>query len=154
MEDSIYSDMTLESKNLYRNTITKLAKKKNISEHEFVDSIKDDNHIGFKLFKNKKDKLKFNIYISIIFFLTSIICFFLSFYFIKYRILGFIILFIPISQLILQLLNHLLTSFVSPKVVPKLDYTKGIPDDARTMVVIPTIVSNREKIKEMFDTLE
>ena len=38
--------------------------------------------------------------------------------------------------------------------LPKLDYSKGIPNDSRTMVVIPTIVANKTKIKEMFDVLE
>ena len=41
------------------------------------------------------------------------------------------------------------------KLLPKLDFTKkGIPEDSRTMVVIPTIVGNEAKIKEMFDVLE
>ena len=154
MEDSIYSDMTRESKNLYRGRITKLAKKNNVKEYDYVDSIKDDNHIGFKLFKHKNNRLRFIYYISFIFVVTSVICFLLSSYFIKYRVLGFIILFIPISQLVVQITNNFLTSFVQPNVIPKLDYTNGIPDDARTMVVIPTIVSNKAKIKEMFDTLE
>ena len=154
MEDSIYMDMTIESKRLYRNRITKLSKKNSVTEYEFVKSIRDDNHIGFKLFKNKNNISKFRIYILLIFIVTSIICFFLSNYFIKYRIIGFIILFIPISQIIIQLINHLLTSFVPAKIIPKLDYTSGIPDGNRTMVVIPTIISSTDKIKEMFDTLE
>ena len=39
-------------------------------------------------------------------------------------------------------------------IIPKLDYSKGIPEESKTMVVIPTIVANTTKIKEMFDTLE
>ena len=154
LEDPYYKKMTIESKRLYRSRIVKLAKKNKVSEYEYVNSIKDDEHIGFKLLKNRRNMLRFVLYISFILVVSAVICFFLSRFFIDYRILGFIILFIPISQLIVQLTNQFLTSFVPAKVIPKLDYSAGIPDDARTMVVIPTIISNTEKIKEMFDVLE
>ena len=154
LKDSVYKDMTKESKMLYRRRITKLAKKNGVCEYNYVKSIQDDKHIGFKLFKDERYTLKFVLYIVLILLLTSTICYFLSKYFIEYHIIGFIILFIPVSQLIIQFINQFLISFVPAKIIPKLDYSSGIPDDARTMVVIPTIVSNVEKIKEMFDTLE
>ena len=50
--------------------------------------------------------------------------------------------------------NEILNRFVPIRAIPKLDYSKGIPKESRTMVVIPTIVSNTEKVKEMFDILE
>ena len=90
---------------------------------------------------------------SIVFF-TSIICIGLSTIFIPNRIIGFLILWIPVSQLIVQITNQILTSIIPPKIIPKLDYSKGIPEESRTMVVIPTIISNTEKIKQMFETLE
>ena len=155
LEDPYYKDMTRESKRVYRKRLVKLAKRKRISEYDYLEDIrKEGEHIGFQLFKEKNNTLKVSLYILYLILVTGIISYFLSAYFIKIRILGFIILFIPISQLIVQITNHLLTSFVPAKVTPKLDFTSGIPDDARTMVVIPTIVSNKEKIKEMFDSLE
>ena len=154
MEDSIYEKMTIESKRLYRNRIIKLSKKNNEREYDFVNRIKDDNHIGFKLLKNKRNPLRFILYIAFIILVSGVISFFLSAYFIKERILGFIILFIPISQLVVQITNQFLISFVPATVIPKLDYSRGIPSNSKTMVVIPTIVSSVTKIKEMFDTLE
>ena len=154
MDDPVYKGMTRESKRMYRNRISILSKRNKKKEYEYVESIKSDEHIGFKLLKNRRNILRFVIYIIFILSLTCVSCFFLSMFFIKYRILGFIILFIPISQLVIQVTNHFLTSFVPATTIPKLDYTSGIPDDAHTMVVIPTIVSSTDKIKEMFDTLE
>jgi cyclic beta-1,2-glucan synthetase len=63
-------------------------------------------------------------------------------------------IFIPISQLIIQIINEILNNNVPIRFIPKLDYSKGIPEESKTMVVIPTIVSDTKKIKEMFDTLE
>lgn len=155
MTDPDYKNMTIESKYLYRKRIIKLARKKHQNEYDYLKNIFDSNeHIGYKLFKNNNNTPKVLLYITSIILLTSILAFFLSSYFIKYRIIGFIILFIPISQLLVQIVNELLINFVPTTIIPKLDYSKGIPKESKTMVVIPTIVSNTKKIKEMFDTLE
>ena len=50
--------------------------------------------------------------------------------------------------------DEILIRNVKTTVIPKLDYSKGIPEESKTMVVIPTIVANTAKIKEMFDILE
>ena len=111
-----------------------------------------NEHIGFKLFKEKNTKRRVVVYLAIILLFTSIISYFLSQYFIKLKVLGFLIIFIPISQLIIQILNELLIKQVKTTIIPKLDYSKGIPEESKTMVVIPTIVANTTKIIEMFDT--
>ena len=155
ISDPNYKNMTLESKALYRKKIVALAKKKRTNEYDYLESIySDDTHIGFKLFKEKNNTFRFVLYASYLFIVTTVISILLSKYFISYRILGTIILWIPISQLIVQITNQIITAFVPAKIVPKLDFSSGIPDDARTMVVIPTIVSDKEKIKAMFDALE
>ena len=155
LSDPIYKNMTIESKIAYRKKIIKSAKKNHCHEYTYIEKIfSHDEHIGFKLFKSKNNTPKVFIYILTLVLTTSILAFFLSAYFIKYRILGFIILFIPISQLISQIINEILINFVKASPIPKLDYSKGIPKESKTMVVIPTIVSNKKKIKEMFDILE
>ena len=155
LTDPVYKKMTLETKRQYRAELKKQAKKKHQHEYEYLESIFDkETHIGKLLFKEKNNTPKVVAYLFIILSLTSIITYFLSNYLIKPRILSFIILFIPINQIITQLVNEFIIKFVPTKVIPKLDYLKGIPEDSKTMVVIPTIVSSKEKIKEMFDTLE
>lgn len=153
--DPAYKNMTIESKDYYRKQLLKLAKRAHCSEYKYLEKrFTPDKHIGFTLFKQKDNSINTIIYITSIIVLTSVICIFLSNIFIKPRFLGFIILFIPISQLIIQIINQILITIVPPRVIVKYDYSKGIPENAKTMVVIPTIVSNKEKIKNMFDTLE
>ena len=155
LTDSVYKEMTIESKALYREKLVKLAKKKRMNEYTYLEKVFDKKkHIGFELFKQKNNTWRVIVYIAVLMLLTIACTYYLSGLFIPNRIIGFIVLFIPISQLFSQLINELLIRFSKTKVLPKLDYSKGIPKESKTMVVIPTIVANREKVKEMFDTLE
>lgn len=159
LEDEVYKKMTPESKALYRKQLLKISKKKHLSEVACLEKLfeqtdRDDYHIGFQLFKKTSNTINVVAYVLSITILTIAVSLFLSRYFIGIRWLGFIILLIPVSQLFLQIINYFLTRFVKPQVLPKLDYSKGIPSEVATMVVIPTIVGNEAKIKEMFDILE
>jgi len=155
LTDPVYKKMTIESKLLYRKKLIALAKKEHTDEYSYLKKYFNlKEHIGFRLFKQKNTTTKVAIYILLLITITGILAYFLSEYFIKYRVLGFLILFIPISQLVSQIITEFSTRFTKTEALPKLDYSKGIPEESRTMVVIPTIVSTEEKIKEMFDTLE
>ena len=72
----------------------------------------------------------------------------------EYRIMGFIILLIPTTQLIIQVVNQVIQSIIKPKSLPKMDYTTKISEESSTMVVIPTIITSTLKVKEVFDKLE
>ena len=155
LQDPIYKNMTQETKTSYRKQLVRLANRKHMNEYDYLETIfTQDEHIGFKLFKKKTSLSIFYVYFLTIFIASISISYLLSTFFIKYKIIGFLILIIPVSQIIIQIFNQLLTSITPTRVIPKLDYTKGIPDSAKTMVVIPTIVSDTKKIKDMFDTLE
>ena len=155
LTDDVYKNMTIESKRSYRKQLLKLAKKAHCNEYDYLEKIFDEeSHIGFKLFKETKNKTRFFLYELLKLSITLILCFLISTIFGRFRILGFLILLIPVSQLVIQIINQLLTHIVPTNIIHKIDYSKGIPDDAKTMVVIPTIVSSTEKIKEMFDVLE
>ncbi|MBQ6323433.1 MAG: hypothetical protein IJI22_01200 [Bacilli bacterium] len=155
LTDPVYKKMTLESKHLYRKKLILLSKKNHVDEYNYLKSqFNLKEHIGFKLLKKKNPKYKVIIYILLLFLITIALSYFLSNYFIKCRLLGFLILLIPVSQLVSQIITEFSTKFTKTEPLPKIDYSKGIPEESRTMVVIPTIVSNTDKIKEMFDTLE
>ena len=159
LEDAVYKRMTAESKALYRAKLLKMAKRKRLSELEcleelFLQAKQKECHIGFLLFK-KTNKM-FSVALYLIFLIVITVCasLFLSKYFINIRWLGFFVLLIPISQLFIQIVNRFMTKTVRPQMLPKLDYSKGIPEESRTMVVIPTILGDNNKVKEMFDVLE
>ena len=159
LEDKIYKKMTVESKNLYREKIISLAKRKRRSEYDLLKdlskkSTEEDKHIGFYLFKNKNYSFRSIIYILIVFILTILLTFLISKYFIGMRVLGFLILLVPVNQLVIKVINSILLKAVPATILPKMDYSSSLPDEATTMVVIPTIISDAKKVKEMFDVLE
>lgn len=159
MEDPIYNKMTPETKECYRKRISKLAKKKHVNEFEIAEELLEDAkekgcHIGNLLFKNPSIRLKTIGYILSIVVLSVLLAWILSYFFITPKILGFVILLIPSIQLITQLIHQILMFFVKPKPLFKMNYLKGIPEESSCMVVIPTIISDTKKIKNVFDRLE
>lgn len=44
--------------------------------------------------------------------------------------------------------------FIKPKLIPKLDFENGVPEECSTFVVIPTILKSKEKVKELMEKLE
>lgn len=154
-KDPCYSSMTLETKNLYRKQLIKLAKKENENIIDVANTlIAQDENIGAFLFPNKNQKLKVIIYLAIIVILTILIASFLSNYFLSIRWLGFIILLIPVSEIVITILSKIYLKIYPCKPIPKLDFEKGIPAKYKTMVVIPTILRDEAKVEEVFNKLE
>lgn len=58
------------------------------------------------------------------------------------------------SQLGVTLINFFTTLMVHPGVMPRMDFSKGIPDDARTLVVVPTMLTTAYDIEELTEALE
>ncbi|MBC7886871.1 MAG: cyclic beta 1-2 glucan synthetase [Ferruginibacter sp.] len=58
------------------------------------------------------------------------------------------------SRLAVSIINWLSTILARPHLLPRMDYSKGIPQQYRTMVVIPTILSNLTVIDELIEGLE
>ena len=70
------------------------------------------------------------------------------------NIISFIILLIPASELTMQTVQFVLNKIVKPKLIPKIDYSNGLNEQSKTIVVIPTILNNKEKVKELMRKLE
>jgi len=65
-----------------------------------------------------------------------------------------IVAYIPASDLAVALVNRLVTKSMGPRVLPKLDFSKGIPPAFRTLVVMPIMLSSRDSIQENLERLE
>lgn len=61
---------------------------------------------------------------------------------------------LPAVTIVVDLLNWLITNLVPPRILPKLDFTAGIPEDAATMVVIPTLLSDSDGVDSLLRQLE
>ncbi|HEY3440972.1 MAG TPA: glucoamylase family protein [Paludibaculum sp.] len=67
--------------------------------------------------------------------------------------LGILALF-PASELATYLLQMFLTWMLPPRVLPKLSLEEGIPEDCRTLVVVPMMLLTPDSIRDEIDKLE
>src|SRR5437660_1708831 len=65
-----------------------------------------------------------------------------------------LLMLIPASELALSVLNWDVTHVFEPRLLPKIDLSKGIPPEARTMVVVPVILNDEETVAALLDKLE
>ncbi len=52
------------------------------------------------------------------------------------------------------LVNLLVTMLVKPHVLPRMDFSKGIPKELSTLVVVPSLLTNPERVAELLSGLE
>lgn len=98
-------------------------------------------------------------YILVLLIISVIISLLLSIYIYKqtniiYATAIFILTFIPTTQISTDIVQYILGKIVKPKLIPKMDYSNGIPESSSTMVIIPTIVKSAEKTKDLISKLE
>lgn len=61
---------------------------------------------------------------------------------------------IPASSVAVNLINSILTATLPPRVLPKMDFSKKIPNGYRTMVAVPALLANEEEIQFLLRQLE
>ena len=68
-------------------------------------------------------------------------------------LLGFLLA-ISTSYLSIAIVNWLSTLLVNPFPLPRLDYSKGIPPESRTIVIVPAMLFNNQNIENLAEDLE
>lgn len=61
---------------------------------------------------------------------------------------------IAASQMAIALVNLLTNLMVGPRLLPRLDFSKGIPANERTMVVVPTLLTSPQVVTDLLEGLE
>lgn len=62
--------------------------------------------------------------------------------------------FVGTSALAVSLVNLIVTQSMRPHALPRLDFSRGVPEQHRTMVVIPTLISSTAEIDGLLEGLE
>ena len=65
-----------------------------------------------------------------------------------------ILLLIPIETIFTQIAQYIFGKTKNTKIIPKLDFRNGIPEQNATFVVIPTIIKNGKRVEELMHKLE
>jgi cyclic beta-1,2-glucan synthetase len=60
----------------------------------------------------------------------------------------------PASQAALEIMNGCFSRLLNPRFIPSMDFTSGIPDDCKTMVVVPTLLLSESNCAKLLHDLE
>ena len=138
------------------------------------EKVNKKSHIGYYLVSDGIEELKNNLeqkrcyktrskdkkYIGIILLITSLITLAIGINLILktnkliLAIIGTILIIIPTMQIVMEVVQYILNKSVKSKIIPKLDFTQGVPKEYTTMVVIPTILKSAKQVEEMMKKLE
>lgn len=61
---------------------------------------------------------------------------------------------LPALECAVSTANTLSTQFVSPRALPKMDFSEGIPEESATVVAIPTLLISEEQMRKAVNDLE
>ena len=161
----MYDQMYDKTKDDYRAKIVRLAKKRKVREYELVKEMVEKadakgEHVGWQLFPPKAWNRRAHAYIWIVSLATLV----LAAFFARWAMGGWdnwltlvfgILMVVPMSQIVIDLFNQCLYWLHKPVSTFKLKFKDGlIPEEYATMVIMPTILKNRQRTIELLEQLE
>ncbi|NLB83638.1 MAG: cyclic beta 1-2 glucan synthetase, partial [Synergistaceae bacterium] len=69
-------------------------------------------------------------------------------------VFSFILILLGAGHAAIALVNSLSALMIRPVELPRMDYSKGIPPDRRTLVAVPTMLANSEGVDNLLNDLE
>lgn len=106
------------------------------------------------LLRHAEDVYLLSIFAISVLFVAALIFPLVPYHDVSWTIAALFIALLPATQGASDFVNNAVTSFMKPRALPKLDYTKGIPQQASTFVVVPTLLLNEGQVLELFEELE
>jgi hypothetical protein len=68
--------------------------------------------------------------------------------------LSMLLFLLPGSQCAIQIIDTIITEILPAEILPKIDYTKGLPFDCVTLVAVPTLLLNEKQVHTLIEDLE
>jgi len=69
-------------------------------------------------------------------------------------LLAMLLYLLPGSQCAIQIMDGIITNLLPAEILPKLDFSKGIPNDCLTLVAVPTLLLNEKQVHTLVEDLE
>jgi cyclic beta-1,2-glucan synthetase len=70
------------------------------------------------------------------------------------RVLVALLVLLPASELAIACIQYVVVHLIGPRRLTRLDFSKGVPEDARTMVIVPTILGSTSAVDSLVEHLE
>ena len=61
---------------------------------------------------------------------------------------------VPASDLAIALINRVVMALLGPRTLPRMELRNGVPENLRTIVVVPTLLTTRAEVEEQVERLE
>ena len=169
--DSAFSAMSFDSKTIYRQAVTRFARRARKSELYVAEQAMylaavnkgKDAHVGYYLLGEGEPLLwnalslperKFHhltaLYLSSVLILTATLLW--CIYTRTGHLFWTVAAALPLIDITIQLLQYVLLKTTPPKVLPRLELADGIPE--KILIVYPTLLSSPKKATEMAEKLE
>jgi cyclic beta-1,2-glucan synthetase len=65
-----------------------------------------------------------------------------------------LLLLLPSSQSAVQVMNYLTTALLRPEILPKLDFSKEVPEDCTSLVAVPALLLGKKQVEHLVKSLE
>src|SRR6266478_6530484 len=65
-----------------------------------------------------------------------------------------LLLLLTSSESAVQLMNHLVTALLPSEILPKLDFSQGVPDECVTLVAVPSLLLSEDQVRGLVESLE
>lgn len=161
---AMYDQMYDKTKDDYRAQIVRMARRQHVSEYDFVKALvaradEHGQHVGWQLFPPKRWKTRSYIYISVVAVASIALAGLFAYWTMGgiwwLTLLFGILMLIPMSQIVIDLFNQCLYRIHKPISTFKIKFKDGlIPEEYATMVIVPTILRNKEKTIAVLNQLE
>lgn len=178
--DPIYEDMDFESRNHYRRQIQKLARKLKVTETRIARLMMEcaraaqdgvQAHCGYYLLDQGRPQLMEKLGRRLPTFSFSPRAYLLSVAALTLLLSGAagiyvgpdrpgwaaaagLLFLLPASEVVVSLLNHVLAHLKPPAFLPKLEFQSGVPEEAAVSVVIPALLTDAQRVRELILRLE
>lgn len=178
-EGSNFGSMDFTTRDFYRHRIEELSRYSSFTEVDIAQQVASDpsyfligkgalefeEKIQFKSgFRKRflhwyKEHATF-VYLGTIFLLTLVISYLVfrlsspNMIFGVSQIVIIPIIFFIASEMAIACINRITLNLFGPKHLPRLEFKKGIPENLKTFIVVPTMLTNKSKIREQLEQIE
>ncbi|HLK20958.1 MAG TPA: glucoamylase family protein [Bryobacteraceae bacterium] len=178
----VYARMDFTTRDQYRHQVEKMARRSKLSELEVAEKAVEfaakqtsdaGKHVGYWLVGDGAPEFRRSIgckgwfgirtvleqspnafYFSSIALMTALIVAAFAWVTGPFAWWIALLLLIPASQAGIEIVNALVSRLLKPHVLPSMDFSDGIPDDCKTMVVVPTLVYSEANVARLLEDLE
>jgi len=177
----VYARMDFATRDRYRHQVEKMARRSGLTEQEVAEkailfageSACATGHVGYHLvgpgerefrkligceawwgFREVLERRPSLFYFSSIALVTVLVVAGFAWLARPFELWIGLLLLVPASQAALEIVNALVSRLMRPRLLPSMDFSHGIPDDSKTMVVVPTLLVSEANASRLLEDLE